>query len=55
MEEKEFKGWCPECGEEEIYSETLTDGLCLNCYYQKQEDVKFMEIEARIDYEEGIC
>ena len=49
----EFKGWCPECGDEEVYSEVLTKGLCLNCYNRLQEESRLIEIECRHDYEEG--
>jgi hypothetical protein len=49
----EFKGWCKDCQEEEIYSETLTKGLCLNCYNKLQNEIYLMEIEYRHDYEEG--
>lgn len=48
-----FKGWCPDCGEEEIYHEVLTEGRCLNCYQKLQDERKFMEIEARLDYEDN--
>lgn len=41
---------CPRCNEFEIYSETLTNGLCLNCYYNLEEEYKQMEIECMHDY-----
>jgi len=49
----EYRGLCPECLEEENYSETLTNGLCLNCYTQIQEEIKLADIEARLNYEDG--
>lgn len=44
---------CPLCLEDEVYSKTLTDGLCLNCYNIQQEENRLAYIEARLDYEEG--
>lgn len=49
----EYRGLCPECGEDEIYSETLTDGLCLTCYTIRQKENSEVYIEAEIDYELG--
>jgi hypothetical protein len=50
---KEYKGLCPQCHEEEIYSHALTKGLCLNCYSINQEEEKRAYIEAENDYWDG--
>lgn len=42
------------CGRFEIYSKTLTNGLCLNCYHQLQEEERMVEIECMHDYESGL-
>ena len=34
---------CPVCNKFEIYSETLTNGWCLNCHHQHEEDITEME------------
>lgn len=48
--ERDYKGLCPQCGEDEIYSKELTDGLCLNCYVINEEENRFAYIEAENDY-----
>jgi hypothetical protein len=45
---------CPRCFEFEVYSQSLTNGLCLNCHHNLQEENRLMEIEFRHDYEEGL-
>jgi len=47
----EYRGLCPHCGKDEIYSEVLTDGLCLTCYTRNQEEMRLADIEAELDYE----
>ncbi len=44
----EVKEMC-KCGEDTVYSEVLTKGLCLNCYHNQEEERKMMEIECRHD------
>lgn len=54
MEKMKYKGLCPQCQEDEIYSETLTHGLCLNCHYQNVKEIREMEIECEHDYYQGL-
>lgn len=49
----EPKKICPQCEEEEVYSETLTNGLCLNCYVRNREESRLADIEAELDYYDG--
>lgn len=46
---QEYKGLCPQCDVHEIYSNTLTHGLCLNCHYRNEEETRQMEIEIEAD------
>ena len=45
MKENEFKEQCPQCQEDDVYSETLTNGLCLNCHYDNEREYREMDIE----------
>jgi len=47
----EYRGLCPQCGEDEIYSKTLTEGLCLTCYTRNKEEMRLADIESELDYE----
>lgn len=52
--EEEMSNFIPEeklcsCGEFEIYSETLTNGMCLNCYHNVQEEIREMNLECELD------
>lgn len=44
---------CRFCGDEVYGDGFLTNGLCLNCYYQLQEESRLSDIEAEHDYYEG--
>ena len=45
---------CEHCHDEEVYSEQLTPGLCLNCYYRLEEEKRYMVIEGEHDYYQGL-
>ena len=34
-----------ECGEDEVYSQKLTQGLCLNCFARLEEDNRQFDYE----------
>lgn len=40
---------CPQCNEDQVYSQTLTHGLCLNCHYDNEREIRLMEIECEHD------
>lgn len=40
---------CPQCQEDKIYSKHLTQGLCLNCHYDNEKEMREMEIECELD------
>lgn len=51
--ENSFREIC-KCGTDYVYSKTLTNGMCLNCYQDWKDDNRLMEIEIAHDYAQGL-
>lgn len=52
-ESNKIKPLCKVCYEDEVYSETLTNGMCLNCYQELKEEYRLADIESECDYYAG--
>lgn len=50
---QDIKSICKICGDESVYSETLTNGMCLNCYQNLKEENGSSDIERECDYYDG--
>lgn len=48
-----IKSMCKMCSDEPVYSKTLTDGMCLNCYQNLKEENRLADIECSHDYYDG--